>query len=61
MNPRANIIVISGNNYEEIRREVFNLGVKLFIGKPFHVERVANVLSKLIAEEVPKVTKVISA
>jgi two-component system chemotaxis response regulator CheY len=48
INPTANIIVISGNNYEETRKEVFDLGVKLFIGKPFHVDQVVTVLSKLI-------------
>ncbi len=44
----ANIIVISGNNYDEIRREVFQLGVKLFIGKPFHIEHILAVLKKLL-------------
>jgi two-component system chemotaxis response regulator CheY len=48
INPTASIIVISGNNYEETRKEVFDLGVKLFIGKPFHVDQVVTVLSKLI-------------
>jgi CheY-like chemotaxis protein len=48
INPTANIIIISGNNYEETRREVFDLGVKLFIGKPFHVDQVVTVLSKLL-------------
>lgn len=48
INPTADIIVLSGNNYAEIRREVFALGVKLFIGKPFHVEQVAKVLAKLL-------------
>ena len=48
INPTVNIIVISGNNYEETRREVFDLGVKLFIGKPFHVNHVVTVLSRLL-------------
>ena len=48
INPTFNIIVISGNNYEETRREVFDLGVKLFIGKPFHVNHVVTVLSRLL-------------
>jgi ABC-type nitrate/sulfonate/bicarbonate transport system substrate-binding protein/CheY-like chemotaxis protein len=34
INPAANIIVLSGNNYADTRQEVFQLGVKLFIGKP---------------------------
>jgi NitT/TauT family transport system substrate-binding protein len=48
INPTVNIIVISGNNYEETRREVFDLGVNLFIGKPFHVDHVVTVLSRLL-------------
>jgi two-component system chemotaxis response regulator CheY len=48
LNPLANIIVISGNNYAEIRKKVFELGVKVFIGKPFHIEQIVKVLSKVI-------------
>ena len=48
INSAANIIVISGNDYEEVRQQVFSLGVKVFIGKPFHVEQIVNVLTKLI-------------
>lgn len=48
IHPAANIIVISGNNYEEIRKKVFDLGVKMFIGKPFHVNRVVNVLTRMM-------------
>lgn len=48
LNPAANIFVISGNNYEEVRKNVFDLGAKVFIGKPFHVDRLVKVLSKLI-------------
>jgi CheY-like chemotaxis protein len=48
MNPAANIIVISGNDYEDIRLEVFQLGAKLFIGKPFHIDQIMEVLEKLI-------------
>lgn len=48
INAVVNIIVISGNNYEETRKEVFDLGVKLFIGKPFHIAQVVTVLSKLL-------------
>ena len=46
---KNNIIVISGNDYEEVRQQVFNLGVKVFIGKPFHVEQIVKVLTKLFA------------
>jgi CheY-like chemotaxis protein len=49
INPTANIIVISGNDYEEVRQKVFDLGGKLFISKPFHVERIVKVLTKLMA------------
>ncbi len=49
INPTANIIVISGNNYAEVREKVFELGGKLFISKPFHVDRIVNVLTKLLA------------
>jgi CheY-like chemotaxis protein len=48
MNPMANIIVISGNNYADVRKKVFDLGVKLFIGKPFHLDRIIKVLSQVI-------------
>lgn len=47
--PQANIFIISGNNYAETRREVFALGGKVFIGKPFHVEHLTSVLKKLLA------------
>lgn len=39
-NPQANIIVLSGSNFPETRKEVFDLGVKMFIPKPFSLERV---------------------
>jgi NitT/TauT family transport system substrate-binding protein len=48
MNPAANVIVISGNNYEEVRQKVFELGGKLFISKPFHVDQIVKVLTKLM-------------
>lgn len=48
MNPMATIIVISGNNYPDVRKKVFELGAKLFIGKPFHIDRITKILSKLI-------------
>ncbi len=48
MNPGANIIVVTGNNYEDTRKHVFELGVKLFIGKPFSVNEVARILRTLI-------------
>ena len=48
INPMANIIVISGNNYAEVRQKVFGLGGKVFISKPFHVDRIVTVLTKLL-------------
>lgn len=46
--PRANIIVISGTNLDEVREEVFNLGVRMFITKPFDPKRVAALISSLV-------------
>lgn len=50
MNPSANIIVVSGNNYDHVRREVFRLGVKLFVAKPFHLPDILRVLQRLTQE-----------
>lgn len=49
MNPAANIIVISGNNYQEIRQQVFDLGGKAFIGKPFHIDHIFSTLQHLLS------------
>ncbi len=46
-NPEANIIVLSGSNFPEIRREVFNLGAKMFIAKPFVLQRVTAAITTL--------------
>ena len=46
--PEANIIVISGTNLDEVREEVFNLGVRMFITKPFDPKRVAAVIGALV-------------
>jgi two-component system chemotaxis response regulator CheY len=48
IDPNVAIIVISGINLQEVREEVFNLGAKMFITKPFDLEKVTSVLSKLI-------------
>ncbi len=32
INPAAHVIVISGNDYDDIRQRVFQLGVKVFVG-----------------------------
>jgi two-component system chemotaxis response regulator CheY len=48
IDPSVNIIVISGIDVEEVREEVFNLGAKMFIKKPFRPEKAANVLRTMI-------------
>jgi len=44
LDPTVNIIVISGLDLQELREEVFNLGVKMYIPKPFDPEQVARVV-----------------
>jgi two-component system chemotaxis response regulator CheY len=48
IDPDVNIIVISGTNMDEVREEVFNLGAKMFITKPFDPMRVAEIIGSLI-------------
>lgn len=43
--PAASIIVISGANLAELRQQVFDLGVKMFITKPFEPQTVGEVLA----------------
>jgi len=43
--PNASIIVISGANLAELRQQVFDLGVKMFITKPFEPQKVTDVLA----------------
>ncbi|MCP4401349.1 MAG: response regulator [bacterium] len=45
----VNIIVISGTDLDEVREEVFNLGVRIFITKPFDPAKVAEVIRTLIS------------
>lgn len=45
-NPEINIIVISGANLQELRQQVFDLGVKMFITKPFDPKKVMAVLTE---------------
>lgn len=47
--PNVNIIVISGTDLDEVREEVFNLGVKMFITKPFDPMRLATVIGSLVS------------
>lgn len=44
IDPDISIIVISGADLEEVREEVFDLGVKMFISKPFDPLKVATIL-----------------
>jgi len=46
--PDANIIVLSGSNFPETRQEVFDLGAKMFISKPFDVERMTTAIQTLL-------------
>jgi two-component system chemotaxis response regulator CheY len=47
--PDVNIIVISGTDLDEVRQEVFNLGVSIFITKPFDPAKVVEVIKSLIS------------
>lgn len=47
-NPDANIIVLSGSNFLETRQEVFDLGAKMFIAKPFDLETVTTAIQALL-------------
>jgi ABC-type nitrate/sulfonate/bicarbonate transport system substrate-binding protein/CheY-like chemotaxis protein len=46
--PEINIIVISSMNLQEVREELFHLGVKMFVTKPFDPGQVASLLKKHI-------------
>lgn len=48
IDPDVNIIVISGLDLQEVREEVFNLGAKMYLPKPFVPERVAAVFRSLL-------------
>lgn len=48
IDPEVNIIVISGTDLQEVRTELFNSGVKMFITKPFEPERVTTILRRRI-------------
>jgi AmiR/NasT family two-component response regulator len=40
--------VVSGTNHQELREEVFDLGVKIFIVKPFDPLQVAEIIGLLL-------------
>ncbi|MCP4405943.1 MAG: response regulator [bacterium] len=46
--PGANIIVVSATDLQELREEVFDLGVKIFIVKPFDPLLVAEIIGLLL-------------
>ncbi len=46
--PEANIIVLSGSNFPETRQQVFELGAKMFIPKPFDLERVTTAMQAIL-------------
>ena len=48
-NPQANIVVLSGSNFPETRQQVFALGVKIFISKPFDLEGVTKAIQSILA------------
>jgi ABC-type nitrate/sulfonate/bicarbonate transport system substrate-binding protein len=48
VDPNANIIVVSGTNLEEVREQVFQLGAKMFITKPFDPMQVATIIGSLV-------------
>ena len=50
MDPNINIIVISGIDLQEVREEMFNLGVKMFITKPFDIGDVTRVWQKAMSK-----------
>lgn len=47
IDPDINIIVISGIDLPEVREEVFQLGAKMFITKPFELKKVSQVLEHI--------------
>jgi NitT/TauT family transport system substrate-binding protein len=48
IDPTVNLIVISGADLKELREEVFDLGVKIFIVKPFDPLQVAEIIGLLL-------------
>jgi two-component system chemotaxis response regulator CheY len=48
IDPTVNIIVISGLDLQEVREEVFSLGAKMYLPKPFVPERAATVIRSIL-------------
>jgi CheY-like chemotaxis protein len=48
IDPNVNVIVISGADLQEVREEVFQLGVKIFIAKPFDPLLAAEIIGLLL-------------
>ena len=51
IDPTVNIIVISSMNLQEVREELFHLGVKMFVTKPFDSARIASIFQEHIVQE----------
>ncbi len=48
IDPDVNVVVISGADLDEVRNEVFDLGAKIFITKPFDPMLVAEIIGLLL-------------
>ncbi|MBD3305334.1 response regulator [candidate division KSB3 bacterium] len=48
IDPTANIIVISGIDVAEVREEVFNLGARMFVKKPFDPKTIADIIREML-------------
>ena len=53
MDDAANVIVISGLDVEEVREEVFKLGARMFIKKPFNPQKAADVIRAMLKASAP--------
>ena len=50
LDPAVNIIVISGLDLQEMREEVFDLGAKMYIPKPFEPQQAAAVIREILEQ-----------
>jgi two-component system chemotaxis response regulator CheY len=48
INPKANIIMLSAMGDEEIREEAKNLGIDIFLKKPFNDYMIISAISKVV-------------
>ena len=49
IDPAVTVIVISGMDLQEVQEEVFNMGAKMYIQKPFDLQKVTAVLAKAVS------------